>query len=1192
MVRQSWDEPIPPFLTRCLGGGNGGFALVLVLAMLVLVAGLITAYFSRALQERRTTFSSTSNASAEFLAQAGLEILLADFRHEMVAGSHDDPLAMADGSVRSILRPLLVEAAGDDAFPVAPSIVAQQVGITGVPGVIKTSRASVPFFLNGEGYQGNDDGPVRAADSATDQPSISGRLIETESWNLPKLMSDDEFGASFVSPDWIYINRAGNTPVDFDGERLAEMASAEPENERFVMGRFAYVIYDVGGLLDINVAGNALPESENARRGRLHQVGLSEELGGGEWPEFQDWLEEWRWPLRAGNEDWLFDPENSFRTVEDGHQAFVGRRDFLRYAEESGAGFPNDALPFLTVFNRDLDAPHWEPDPWRNQEIAEADEFNPAILEIRFSEETTLDRGADPEVTVPAGTSVLPRRFPLSKLALFEEDNPDPDSMRYYFGLEAVSEHVWEYVAGIEEPDPDNPGESLGVRIARLHEVAESGREPNFFELLQAVFLTGSLGKSGGDTATLDHARDSLRNLQVMQIGANIIDQWDADDIPTTLLYPSGDFEDPFIEIYGIENLPYLNQMALISIRPEFDRELLQFWLAMDVWNPHQNAGQLPSGIARFRVVPRSGRARQRSKYNLRLRSPPPIGDLVPGQDYDPLADVRVSPYESIVALNEERELEFDLGSYTEPTLIGDGNPVNESDMAGILLGEKERPPPIARKEDRPADVQLEINHFQDFMSPYSHTLPEDESGSYPLINDRGEREYPLGTQFSGLDEDHWTHETRDGSEVVYGNFGTKTNNLSQLQSQEPIDLEVQLLPVGGEWMTYQRVESFIHWVNSSLSHSREYIGEPDGIIFQHTHHSSIDPEEVPDHFYHWRTPENKHHTATITYSRADPRTHRFGFGSTTNDWLELSIRSSPTPWTGTSAKTNLNWLRMEGSKPGTPGDHGFEFWDSNRYVPYGLITNTPDLPAGELDGAHPTRYADNDGVIRPGDGYFGSHPTLPGNFEPRPVVLNRPFRSVGELGYVFRDMPWKTIDFSTRQSGDLGLLDVFGLDALPEDQPVRSGQVNLNTQRPEVLAALLSGAMEQLGGIHSSVPSEVISSSEARLLADAIVAETGAGPVTFRGDLVGRVFGAASSPLESSAKVRREAAIRALSEMGTTRTWNFMIDLVAQSGRFTSEAQGPEDFLVQGQRRIWVHVAMDRMTGEILEIHKEAIHD
>jgi hypothetical protein len=67
---------------------------------------------------------------------------------------------------------------------------------------------------------------------------------------------------------------------------------------------------------------------------------------------------------------------------------------------------------------------------------------------------------------------------------------------------------------------------------------------------------------------------------------------------------------------------------------------------------------------------------------------------------------------------------------------------------------------------------------------------------------------------------------------------------------------------------------------------------------------------------------------------------------------------------------------------------------------------------------------------------------------------------------------------------------------------------------------------------------------------------------------------------------------VRTLAEIGTTRTWNFLIDLVAQTGRFTAASKSGSDFMVQGEERVWIHVAIDRMTGDALEIRREVVNE
>ncbi len=76
-----------------------------------------------------------------------------------------------------------------------------------------------------------------------------------------------------------------------------------------------------------------------------------------------------------------------------------------------------------------------------------------------------------------------------------------------------------------------------------------------------------------------------------------------------------------------------------------------------------------------------------------------------------------------------------------------------------------------------------------------------------------------------------------------------------------------------------------------------------------------------------------------------------------------------------------------------------------------------------------------------------------------RPLFLHRPFRSVAELGYVFRDLPWKNIDFSTPESGDTALLDVFCINPTSDPNNLVAGRVDLNTRQTNVLMAIVNGA-------------------------------------------------------------------------------------------------------------------------------------
>ena len=70
----------------------------------------------------------------------------------------------------------------------------------------------------------------------------------------------------------------------------------------------------------------------------------------------------------------------------------------------------------------------------------------------------------------------------------------------------------------------------------------------------------------------------------------------------------------------------------------------------------------------------------------------------------------------------------------------------------------------------------------------------------------------------------------------------------------------------------------------------------------------------------------------------------------------------------------------------------------------------------------------------------------------------------------------------------------------------------------------------------------------------------------------------------QSLSKETTEQPVRALSEISNTRTWNLLIDVVGQAGRFSPAANSLDKFQVQGQSRYWVHLAIDRYTGEIVD--------
>ena len=74
--------------------------------------------------------------------------------------------------------------------------------------------------------------------------------------------------------------------------------------------------------------------------------------------------------------------------------------------------------------------------------------------------------------------------------------------------------------------------------------------------------------------------------------------------------------------------------------------------------------------------------------------------------------------------------------------------------------------------------------------------------------------------------------------------------------------------------------------------------------------------------------------------------------------------------------------------------------------------------------------------------------------------------------------------------------------------------------------------------------------------------------------------------------KTQRESIARALGETGQTRTWNLLIDVIAQSGHYPPNANTLAGFMVEGEQHYWVHVAIDRFTGQVIDKQIEVVNE
>jgi len=205
--------------------------------------------------------------------------------------------------------------------------------------------------------------------------------------------------------------------------------------------------------------------------------------------------------------------------------------------------------------------------------------------------------------------------------------------------------------------------------------------------------------------------------------------------------------------------------------------------------------------------------------------------------------------------------------------------------------------------------------------------------------------------------------------------------------------------------------------------------------------------------------------------------------------------------------------------------------------------------------------------------------------------MMNRPFRSVGEMAYAFRDQPFRTLDFSSANSADAGLLDLFCVNDYSDASSRRAGVVNLNTRQAPAISSLLKNAILQEKIPRANGPSptpSLLDSANATSLANSLL---NSAPFTNRAALTG--FISSQTVLGSTVpKAERESIARALGEAGQTRTWNLLIDVVAQSGRYPPTASSLAGFLVEGEQHYWVHVAVDRFTGQLVDKRIEVVNE
>jgi hypothetical protein len=364
-------------------------------------------------------------------------------------------------------------------------------------------------------------------------------------------------------------------------------------------------------------------------------------------------------------------------------------------------------------------------------------------------------------------------------------------------------------------------------------------------------------------------------------------------------------------------------------------------------------------------------------------------------------------------------------------------------------------------------------------------------------------------------------------------------------------------------------------------------------------------------------------------YMKADPRATRFGIFqmdtvlTTAKSRIMLPLWPSPTDYPTVTTVPNGFGGAVATTWPG-PVEHApARFPAGTAYYPATFSINGP--PASPRDNAT-TTYADTDNVTRSADAIYPGAATTTGSSTPyyttstsyHPIMLNRPLRNVAELGYAFRDLPWKTLDFFTDKSADAGLLDIFtindgGLVTTGGVAPVvnmvmptmTAGTLNLNslyldpnnsTLAPVAQPALAGAIWDEISS--SAVVGTGPTAQTYQTMASNVVTATSATAMQNKAELITRtglpttILPTASND-NQAVKARREVVPRAMTSVSQTRVWNVVIDVVAQSGHYKPNAQSLQnDFIAEGEQHYWVHVAIDRFTGQVLDKQIEVVNE
>jgi hypothetical protein len=283
---------------------QSGSALLIVLAFVVLLTGLILAFFSRSVLEQQVAVGSANQVKVDNFMMAAVATTVSDLKQEIEAGStvnnpisgnyyvayySPSPTSTAVANYTSMIPAVTPGANAAYGYNLASGSLLNLVKVSlhsqkfyPTSGAYSTSSASLtsPSRAAGvsTGLVNTTDPYGTPASGSLDGTSLNGRYVTGTRWNKPLFAAPN---TTFPLPDWIYVTRTGQNPLV--GSPAISTVVSSPTNmatANTVVGRYAYAIYDEGGLLDLNVAGypSTMPAAYSAYKNPLAMADLSQIL--------------------------------------------------------------------------------------------------------------------------------------------------------------------------------------------------------------------------------------------------------------------------------------------------------------------------------------------------------------------------------------------------------------------------------------------------------------------------------------------------------------------------------------------------------------------------------------------------------------------------------------------------------------------------------------------------------------------------------------------------------------------------------------------------------------------------------------------------------------------------------------------------------------------------------------------------